>query len=170
MNKTKVDTSSCLKACSGLIISTFSKTEKNQHWKNLKSIFKNYDNYKKITSYPSGYHGNCIFNDYFSTKSLCSIVLFFFNPFRFLVESCKEYHGQFLCGGNDAATSSNEDNKEACARRCYDVPNCVAWTFKNGHYCLVKTSNCTGDGEDWMWGTRECGFYEKGMQAKRLLL
>ena len=60
VNKTKVDTSGCMKSCSGLIITTFSKNENNKHWQNLKSVFKKYDNYKKITSYPSGYHGNCL--------------------------------------------------------------------------------------------------------------
>ena len=43
--KTKVDTSGCLKPCSGLIITTFSKSERDKKWDNVMSIFKDYDKY-----------------------------------------------------------------------------------------------------------------------------
>ena len=55
--KTKVDTSSCLKPCSGLIINTSQFREK----KNIEELFPtfgDYNKYKKITKYPSNKNGN----------------------------------------------------------------------------------------------------------------
>ena len=57
MKKINVDSSLCLKPCSGLVVTSFSKSKIN---KNLEHIFPDYmayNNYKKITAYPSGYKG-----------------------------------------------------------------------------------------------------------------
>ena len=58
VNSVKVNTSNCLKPCSGLIITTLSKTEQNRDLETLFPIFNDYDNYKMITMYPDGQPGN----------------------------------------------------------------------------------------------------------------
>merc|ERR1719489_272955 len=75
---------------------------------------------------------------------------------------CKEKLEEFLCGDNNADDSSEEESKEACSRRCYNTPTCVAWTFGSlspPRNCWLKTtSDCrvAAPGTDWTWGTREC--------------
>ena len=48
-------TTSCLKPCSGLIVTSFSKSEWNNELDYLLPIFGDYNKYKKVTQYPSGY-------------------------------------------------------------------------------------------------------------------
>ena len=55
--KVNVDTSSCLKPCSGLIITSFAKSDKNLDLDSRLPLMDEYNNYKKITQYPSGYNG-----------------------------------------------------------------------------------------------------------------
>ena len=52
VNKVKVDTSSCLKPCSGLIITTLAKTESRRDLETLFPDFENYNEYKKVTEHP----------------------------------------------------------------------------------------------------------------------
>ena len=52
VNKVKVDTSSCLKPCSGLIITTLAKTESRRELETLFPDFENYKKYKKVTEHP----------------------------------------------------------------------------------------------------------------------
>ena len=54
MNNVKVDNSSCLKSCSGFIVSSFAKSEPNKNLESLFPIFREYNNYKNVTTYPSG--------------------------------------------------------------------------------------------------------------------
>ena len=49
----EVDTSSCLKPCSGLIVTSFYKSELKKDLETLFPIFGEYNNYKKVTTYPS---------------------------------------------------------------------------------------------------------------------
>ena len=58
MNKVMVDTSSCLKPCSGLIITTLAKTEPRRNLETLFSDFGNYKNYKIDTGHP--HYGKCM--------------------------------------------------------------------------------------------------------------
>ena len=55
VNKVNDETSSCLKPCSGLLVNSFSKVDWGM--KKLTLILENYNNYKKITGYPSGENG-----------------------------------------------------------------------------------------------------------------
>ena len=48
-----IDTSSCLKPCSGLIVTSFSKSHQKNDLRASFPIFQSYDNFKKLTSYPS---------------------------------------------------------------------------------------------------------------------
>ena len=59
VNKVNAETSSCLKPCSGLLVTSFSKVNwgLTKGMKKLKPILENYNNYKKITGYPSGENG-----------------------------------------------------------------------------------------------------------------
>ena len=58
VDKISVDTSSCMKPCSGLIVTSFTKSEKS---KNVElyypKIWKQYNNFKTISSYPPGLIG-----------------------------------------------------------------------------------------------------------------
>ena len=54
---TKIDTSTCFKPCSGLIITSFSKYEQTKDLETLFPIHQDYDKYKKITPYPPGFVG-----------------------------------------------------------------------------------------------------------------
>ena len=56
--KENVDDTNCLKHCSGLMVNSFTKSEKNKNLEELFSAFKSYDLYKKITPRPSGFNGN----------------------------------------------------------------------------------------------------------------
>ena len=53
VNNVKVDTSSCLKACSGLIVTSFAKSELKKDLESLFPIFGDYKLYKKVTTYPA---------------------------------------------------------------------------------------------------------------------
>ena len=53
MNQVKVDTSSCLKPCSGLIVTSFAKSKLENDLETLFPIFGQYNQYKRITTYPS---------------------------------------------------------------------------------------------------------------------
>ena len=58
VNKITVETSRCLKPCSGLLVSSFLKADVSEgDMDNLLPILDHYDNYKKITDYPSGESG-----------------------------------------------------------------------------------------------------------------
>ena len=60
VNNIIVDTSECLKPCSGLIVSSFSKHiphQDNEIIENLHLIMRDYNRYKKITRYPAGFDG-----------------------------------------------------------------------------------------------------------------
>ena len=53
-----VDTSTCNRPCSGLVITSFNKfLDKNEKLKKLLPMIGDYDNYKKVTPYPSGLYG-----------------------------------------------------------------------------------------------------------------
>ena len=52
VNKVKVDTSGCLKPCSGLIITTLAKTASRRELETLFPDFENYNEYKKVTDHP----------------------------------------------------------------------------------------------------------------------
>ena len=58
VDKISVDTSSCMKPCSGLIVTSFSKSEIS---KNVElyypKIWRQYNNFKTISSYPPGLIG-----------------------------------------------------------------------------------------------------------------
>ena len=53
MRNIKPNTSTCRKPCSGLIVTSFSKSEQRQDMGNLFSLLEAYDKYKKITESPS---------------------------------------------------------------------------------------------------------------------
>merc|ERR1711970_32617 len=78
-----------------------------------------------------------------------------------LVDFCMERE-EFLCGGNNAVGSSEEESEEDCFRRCYNTPSCVAWTFGTSSppdNCWLKTTaDCkvAAPWTDWTWGPREC--------------
>ena len=57
VNKMKVDTSSCLKPCSGLIVTSLIKSDSEKKLENLLPNYAAYNKYKKITQYPSGSDG-----------------------------------------------------------------------------------------------------------------
>ena len=57
VNKLKVDSSSCLKPCSGLIVTSFYKSKLENNLETLFPIFGEYNQYKKVTSYPSAANG-----------------------------------------------------------------------------------------------------------------
>ena len=78
MKSVKVNISNCLKPCSGLIITTLSKTEQNRDLKTLFPMFYDYDNYKMITMYPDGQPGKYL-NDFIK-------IFFKINDFRLSVE------------------------------------------------------------------------------------
>ena len=49
----KVDTAGCLKPCTGFIVNSLYKSELSKDLENLFPVFEAYNNYKKITPYPS---------------------------------------------------------------------------------------------------------------------
>ena len=53
VNNVKVDTSSCPKPCSGLIVTSFAKSELKKDLQRLFPIFGDYKLYKKVTTYPA---------------------------------------------------------------------------------------------------------------------
>ena len=53
-----VSTQNCAKPCSGLVLTSFSKSEQNMNLKNLiPNELNSYNKYKKITPYPLGFYG-----------------------------------------------------------------------------------------------------------------
>ena len=57
----KFDTSHCIKSCSGLIVTSFSKYgDSKTDSISLKPLIKAYDQYKKVTKYPTGYTGKVV--------------------------------------------------------------------------------------------------------------
>ena len=61
VNNIEVDTSSCLKPCSGLIVTSVIKSDKNRNLEKLLPYVDEYINYKKITKYPVGFDGKILF-------------------------------------------------------------------------------------------------------------
>ena len=57
VKKIRVDTSGCLEPCSGLLITSFAKSDQGENMEDLIPIFKDYDRYKNISQYPSGING-----------------------------------------------------------------------------------------------------------------
>ena len=47
-----------MKPCSGLIVTSFSKTDLKRNFEDLPKVYEAYNQYKKVTHYPSGYNGN----------------------------------------------------------------------------------------------------------------
>ena len=60
MNQLQVDTSSCLKPCSGLIVTSFAKSEQHKDLDTLFPIIGEYNLFKKVTEYPSGANGRVV--------------------------------------------------------------------------------------------------------------
>ena len=59
VNNVKINPSGCLKACDGLVVTSYSKLEQSRKLENLPSvILEAYDEYKKITETPTGQIGN----------------------------------------------------------------------------------------------------------------
>ena len=52
VNTIKVDASNCLKPCSGLIITSLSKSEMDRKLDKFSAVIDEYNNYKKLTDYP----------------------------------------------------------------------------------------------------------------------
>ena len=57
VNRIKLDTSSCIKPCSGLIVNGFYKSEQKKSLENLSPIIADYNKFKQITPYPLGQNG-----------------------------------------------------------------------------------------------------------------
>ena len=57
MNNLAVNYSNCVKPCSGLVVTGYSKTGKIKNLEDLFPVFEDYNNFKKITQYPKGYDG-----------------------------------------------------------------------------------------------------------------
>ena len=72
VNKFKIDNFDCLKPCSGIIATSFSKSNLNKELEDVDLIYQAYNNYKKITEYPPGYTGKNTFsfNLFFDTFNL----------------------------------------------------------------------------------------------------
>ena len=52
-----IDTSGCLKACSGFIITSLWESEEKEKWETFLTTLDEYNNYKKVTPYPEGQIG-----------------------------------------------------------------------------------------------------------------
>ena len=63
MKGVNIDSSSCLKPCSGLIVTSFSKTAVTKGSENLVPIVNAYNKYKTITDYPRGQNGKYYLNN-----------------------------------------------------------------------------------------------------------
>ena len=57
VNRINVDTSSCVKPCTGLMVTSFSKSGQTKDLEDIFPISKHYDKYKIITQNPSGQSG-----------------------------------------------------------------------------------------------------------------
>ena len=65
VNTVPVDTSSCMKPCSGLIVTSFDKSEKDKNIEILyPQMWRQYNNFKTIPEYPPGFTGKCLFYYY----------------------------------------------------------------------------------------------------------
>ena len=83
---------------------------------------------------------------------------------------CIEIQGQSLCD-DDLQTIIppipwvEVQNKEDCAKLCYDTTDCQTWSFHGqSATCRLKTTNfadlkpsCFDIQTDWLWGTKQCG-------------
>ena len=61
----KVDTNRCLKSCSGLVVTSFAKSELKKDLETLFPILEDYNLFKRVTPYPSNANGiimPCIWN------------------------------------------------------------------------------------------------------------
>ena len=86
----KVDTSSCMKPCSGLTVNSLYKSEQNRKWEKLFPLYQAYNRYKKVTPYPQGYDGknfciahcidSSITSDYEWKNNLKYVRIFFDTP------------------------------------------------------------------------------------------
>ena len=75
---------------------------------------------------------------------------------------CVETQAEELCEYWNNAISTHVATKKDCARRCYENPDCLAWSYYSVityYNCfLFNTTGCSWAGkEDWVWGTPECG-------------
>ena len=58
LNTLQVDTSDCLEPCSGLIVTSFSKSRSlSESIEDLTSIKEDYEKYKYVTQFPTGKPG-----------------------------------------------------------------------------------------------------------------
>ena len=57
MNNLTKNYSNCVKPCSGLVVTGYSKTGEIKNLEDLFPVFEDYNNFKKITQYPKGYDG-----------------------------------------------------------------------------------------------------------------
>ena len=65
MKNMKVDTNRCLKSCSGLVVTSFAKSELKKDLETLFPILEDYNLFKRVTPYPSNTNGiiiPCIWN------------------------------------------------------------------------------------------------------------
>ena len=60
----EVETFGCQKPCSGLFVNSFYKSEQKKDVENLFPVFEDYNSYKKITGYPSGFRGKKYMNTF----------------------------------------------------------------------------------------------------------
>ena len=70
VKKFNIDSSNCLKPCSGLIVTSFSKFSVTKGLENLVPILKDYNNFKTLTEYPAGQTGKYSINSIYEIKSL----------------------------------------------------------------------------------------------------
>ena len=66
-NKVDTETAYCLKPCSGLYVTSFSRSDVTDGMENLMPILENYNNYKRISEYPSGESGKYIIFNFIIT-------------------------------------------------------------------------------------------------------
>ena len=70
----KVDTSDCLKPCSGLIVTSFTKTQENRNMDNWLTVLDDYQVYKKVTVVPFGETGKYYIKIYHPVNRLRSFL------------------------------------------------------------------------------------------------
>ena len=61
IKQVEVDHSNCIKPCSGLVVTSFSKSAIEENIEHLYPISSAHENYKKITESPSGFKGILLF-------------------------------------------------------------------------------------------------------------
>jgi len=104
-------------------------------------------------------------------KVLANVAKAYLNRDHFIPPGfvCMEKKEEYLCRGNNAAGSTKEKSKEACALRCYGTPTCMAWTFGTlapPDNCWLKTTTTCSSAAlntNWAWGTRGC-HYQTGFE------